>query len=165
MIFSICLCADYRKVEMSSMGIGNKPHIDLTPSNGNSIVDRSVVPHSSPSNLSPDVLYERVAHSRSRASIAVTNNIAVRPQSIVSNSSSTSSKGSNPSSMVSSLSLASWPAKRGEPRRNYATLPNSHHHLPLAYCDFHAIAEDDEGIPGLKLSNFFTSKKLKIFTF
>jgi len=138
---------DYRKVEMSSMGIGNKPHIDLTPSNGNSIVDRSVVPHSSPSNLSAEMLYERVAHSRSRASIAVSNNIAVRPQSIVSNSSSTSSKSSNPSSMVSSLSLASWPSKRGEPRRSYATLPNSYHHLPMAYCDFHAIAEDDEGIP------------------
>jgi len=44
---------------------------------------------------------------------------------------------------MSSLSLASWPSKGAE--RRYATLPSGTQ-LPMAYRDFHAIAEvDDEG--------------------
>ncbi|CAK8682468.1 unnamed protein product [Clavelina lepadiformis] len=129
---------DHRKLEMSSMGVGSKPHLDLAPSNKNRITDRSVT-------TPPLLLSDRLASSRTRASIAVCSFDhgalqSKRPHSTISTSSSTSSVGSgNNASIISSLTLASWPTKVDS--RSF-----SGYSPPMAYCDFHAIEEDkDEG--------------------
>ena len=134
------------------MGVGNKPHLDLVASSKNRITDRSVImlpPRPSDASL----LADRLAKSRTRASIAVSNfehtpQENKRPHSIISTSSSSSSVGSSnlQSSLVSSLHLASWPPKIESKSANGLL-------LPMAYCDFHAIAEDTNEESG-KLVNF-----------
>jgi len=121
------------------MGVGNKPHLDLTSLSENRITDRSVVvlPPSSANWLA-----DRLSKSRTRASIAVSKfdhsaQENKRPHSIISTSSSSSSVGSGNQSysLLSSLHLASWPSKM-DGRSNSLT-------PPMAYCNFRAIAEDE----------------------
>nr|CAB3264944.1 pleckstrin homology domain-containing family G member 4B [Phallusia mammillata] len=130
---------DHRKNEMTSMGIGSKPHIDLADSGENAIVNRSVT--TSPTG--DKFMSDRLLKSRTRASIAVNafDNVGLnskRPHSIISTSSSTSSVGSGGNQLVSSLTLASWPNKESSRSSVFNNSP------PMAYCDFHAIAEDEE---------------------
>uniref|UniRef100_H2ZAX4 Uncharacterized protein n=1 Tax=Ciona savignyi TaxID=51511 RepID=H2ZAX4_CIOSA len=131
---------DNRKMEMTVMGVGSKPHIDLVDSHENRITDRSVI-----SSTSMDVS-ERLSRTRTRASIAVSSfdhsSTSKRPHSTISTSSSTSSVGSGGNqsgSIISSLSLAhSWTSREGDSYSRLAGL-----NPPMAYCDFHAIAEDE----------------------
>lgn len=130
---------------MSSMGVGNKPHLDLTASSKNKITDRSVIT-TPPGDRS--FLTNRYPRSRTRVSIAVPSFEHVqqqskRPHSTISTSSSTSSVGSGNNqsmSLVSSLNLASWPSKSDG--RSLALSPPLTFSPPMAYFDFHAIAED-----------------------
>ncbi|XP_018666704.2 puratrophin-1 isoform X1 [Ciona intestinalis] len=130
---------DNRKMEMTVMGVGSKPHLDLVGSSVNRITDRSVLP-------STVDLSERLSRSRTRASIAVSSfdhsSTSKRPHSTISTSSSTSSVGSGGNqsgSIVSSLNLAhSWTSREGDSYSRLAGL-----NPPMAYCDFHAIAEDE----------------------
>ena len=120
------------------MGVGSKPHLDLTSLSENRITDRSVVVLP-PSDA--NWLADRLSKSRTRASIAVSKfDHAIqenkRPHSIISSSSSSSSVGSaNQSfSLLSSLHLASWPSKTEGKSKSLTP--------PMAYCDFRAIVED-----------------------
>ena len=132
--------SDYRKKEMSSMGVGSKPHLDLTYLSKNSITDRSVVA-TPPGDRS--FFSSRLPRGRTRVSIAVPSFEYVaqqskRPHSTISTSSSTSSVGSGnnqSASLVSSLALASWQT-HSDAKLLAGCSP------PMAYCDFHAIAED-----------------------
>ena len=128
---------------MSSMGIGSKPHLDLTVSSENRITDRSV---DSTSTGDRNCFSERMTRSRTRVSIAVPTyehlamqkNLNKRPHSTISTSSSTSSVGSGngqSASLIPSLALASW-SLRNENKSAHQEF------APMAYCDFHAIAED-----------------------
>ena len=122
------------------MGVGSKPHLDLKTLSENRITDRSIV------TLTPgnsNMLADRLAKSRTRASIAVSsfehsNQDNKRPHSAISTSSSSSSVGSGNMqsySLLSSLHLASWFSK-SDARSANGFSP------PMAYCDFHVIAED-----------------------
>ena len=134
------------------MGVGRKPHLDLTNLSENSITDRSVfmLPISNESLLS-----DRFAKSRTRASVAITNfdhcnQENKRPHSLISTSSSSSSVGSGnfqSVSLFSSLHLASLPPKAAAKPNGFLT--------PIAYCDFRAIVEDRNEETGKKLIEFY----------
>ena len=125
---------------MTSMGVGSKPHLDLALSSENRITDRSVVA-TPPGDRS--FLSQKLPRGRTRVSIAVPSfdYMALqnkRPHSTISTSSSTSSVGSGnnqSSSLVSSLALASYSIRND-------VKPITGFSPPMAYCDFHAIAED-----------------------
>ena len=149
------------------MGIGNKPHIDLAPSSGNTIMNRSVASHHHSNQTTAQAATNTgVKQTGTRISTASTDGQINRrrPHSVVSsNASSCTSWSSNSSTTSSSttsssspmlLGLSSWQTSKqaaGEQRR-YATLPSmtSCGQLPMAYRDFHSIAEvvEDEGTPG-----------------
>lgn len=125
--------ADHRRLEMSSMGVGSKPHLNLAASSENRITDRSVVVLPSGG---ANFLAARLAKSRMRSSIAVshfTTEQQKRPYSVVSSSSSSSSIGS--ASLLPSLHLTTWQSK-SESNQSSTSSP------PSAYYDFHVIAED-----------------------
>ncbi|XP_016366504.1 pleckstrin homology domain-containing family G member 4B [Sinocyclocheilus rhinocerous] len=96
---------ELRMQEMVSMGIGNKPFMDIKPSDS-AISDRAVD-------------YMKGSESRMRASVAVSSfdhsTPFKRPHSTISNSSSSSSSSQSSSSLLSSLnlhlhpSLSHWP--------------------------------------------------------
>jgi len=126
-------------IEMSSMGVGSKPHLDLADSGENTIRNRAV--GSAAVTAASEEVADRLAVSRTRASIAVSSFDHVslnskRPHSIISTSSSTSSVGSangvQQAPLLSSLALASWNSKG-----------NAVFSPPAAYCDFKAILEDE----------------------
>ncbi|XP_053218335.1 pleckstrin homology domain-containing family G member 4B isoform X1 [Podarcis raffonei] len=87
---------ELRMQEMVSMGIGNKPFMDIKPSDA-AISDRAI-----------DYIMKR-AESRSRASIAVSSfdhsTPFKRPHSTISNSSTSSSSSQSSSSILGSLNL------------------------------------------------------------
>ncbi|XP_016328137.1 pleckstrin homology domain-containing family G member 4B-like [Sinocyclocheilus anshuiensis] len=86
--------------EMVSMGIGNKPFMDIKPSDS-AISDRAVD-------------YMKGSESRMRASVAVSSfdhsTPFKRPHSTISNSSSSSSSSQSSSSLLSSLNLHLHPS-------------------------------------------------------
>uniref|UniRef100_A0A9J7XBV5 Pleckstrin homology and RhoGEF domain containing G4B n=1 Tax=Cyprinus carpio carpio TaxID=630221 RepID=A0A9J7XBV5_CYPCA len=92
---------ELRMQEMVSMGIGNKPFMDIKPSDS-AISDRAVD-------------YMKGSESRTQASIAVSpfdhSTPFKRPHSTISNSSSSSSSSQSSSSLLSSLNLhlSHWP--------------------------------------------------------
>ncbi|XP_043116015.1 pleckstrin homology domain-containing family G member 4B isoform X2 [Puntigrus tetrazona] len=88
---------ELRMQEMVSMGIGNKPFMDIKPSDS-AISDRAVD-------------YMKGSESRTRASVAVSSfdhsiTPFKRPHSTISNSSSSSSSSQSSSSLLSSLNLS-----------------------------------------------------------
>jgi len=137
---------DHRRSEMTSMGVGSKPHIDLATSSENTIVNRSV-DSSSFSSASMINISDRMLDSSrgDRSSVSLdgsdhhydVNSIVIsqkRPHSIISTSSSTSSRGSA-TGTFGAVNMSSWPCKIGGAP---TTSP------PYAYRDFHAIAEVED---------------------
>ncbi|KAF4102710.1 pleckstrin homology domain-containing family G member 4B isoform X2 [Onychostoma macrolepis] len=96
---------ELRMLEMVSMGIGNKPFMDIKPSDS-AISDRAVD-------------YMKGSESRMRASIAVSSfdhsTPFKRPHSTISNSSSSSSSSHSSSSLLSSLNLHLHPSHPSHP--------------------------------------------------
>ncbi|XP_066572136.1 pleckstrin homology domain-containing family G member 4B [Amia ocellicauda] len=92
---------ELRMQEMVSMGIGNKPFMDIKPSDA-AISDRAI-----------DYIMKRTA-SRTRASIAVSSfdhsTPFKRPHSTISNSSTSSSSSQSSSSILGSLNLHLYPS-------------------------------------------------------
>ncbi|XP_060756426.1 pleckstrin homology domain-containing family G member 4B isoform X2 [Neoarius graeffei] len=110
---------ELRMQEMVSMGIGNKPFMDIKPSDA-AISDRAV-----------DYIMKGT-ESRTRSSISVTSydhsSPFKRPHSTISNSSSSSSSSHSSSSFISSLNLP---------------LFSSAPHPPLAHWHYDCIEEDE----------------------
>ncbi|XP_030637855.1 pleckstrin homology domain-containing family G member 4B [Chanos chanos] len=137
---------ELRMQEMVSMGIGNKPFMDIKPSDA-AISDRAI-----------DYIMKG-SESRTRASIAVSSfdhsTPFKRPHSTISNSSSSSSSSQSSSSLLGSLNLHLY--------------PSSAHPLPgcpaLAHWPYDCIEEDEleqdtAGQPSMITESSETSSQL-----